>query len=35
MRFSFKIPAALLGLAALVTASNVVELDSNNFDEVG
>ncbi|TXT11633.1 uncharacterized protein COLE_02043 [Cutaneotrichosporon oleaginosum] len=34
MRLSFKLPAALLGLAALVTASNVVELDSKNFDQL-
>ncbi|BEI96880.1 hypothetical protein CcaverHIS631_0204690 [Cutaneotrichosporon cavernicola] len=34
MRLSFKIPAALLGLAALVTASKVVDLDSKNFDQL-
>ncbi|GMK57259.1 hypothetical protein CspeluHIS016_0400930 [Cutaneotrichosporon spelunceum] len=34
MRLSFKIPTALLGLAALVTASKVVDLDSKNFDKI-
>lgn len=34
MRLSFKLPAALLGLAALVSASNVIDLDSKNFDQV-
>lgn len=33
MRLSF-ISGAVLALAGLVSASNVVELDSKNFDEV-
>lgn len=34
MRFSYTISAALLGLAAFVQASNVVDLDTANFDSV-
>ncbi len=35
MRLSLSISAALFGLAAFATASNVVELDDTNFDDVG
>lgn len=34
MRLSLSIPGALLALAGFVGASNVVDLDSKNFDTV-
>lgn len=35
MRFSLSLSAAILGLASFVHASNVVDLDPSNFEEVG
>jgi hypothetical protein len=34
MRFTLSLSAAILGLAGLVSASKVVDLDSKNFDSV-
>lgn len=35
MRFTLSLSAAILGLASLVSASKVVDLDPKNFDSVG
>jgi hypothetical protein len=34
MRLSLSLSAAVLGLASLVRASNVIDLDTKNFDKV-
>ncbi len=34
MRFSLSVPVALLGLSSLVAASSVIDLDTDNFEEV-